>query len=108
MNKLSTRYRQQYLRNPSFVLQNRLTGTATHETSASVPAGESLSQQLRMLYVTGYVAGGTTGDDAREPINQMDSDVVRQIQFTLSLYPHHLILGFWCMFWLGFLRDAMV
>ena len=43
-------------RNPSLVRQNRstATATATRDTVASVPAGESPSQQLRSMDVIGY------------------------------------------------------
>jgi hypothetical protein len=46
------------------------------EAAASVPAGESPGQQLWSMDGIGYVAGGITGDEGRELINQMD---VRQV-----------------------------
>ena len=42
------------IRNPSFVRQDRSTVTLTHETVASVPAGEFPSQQVRTMDVIGY------------------------------------------------------
>ena len=44
------------VRNPSFVRQNRSTATVTvtRETVATVPCGESPSQQLRSVDVIGY------------------------------------------------------